>query len=111
MTSPAETRLIEALERVDRDGDVGPADAHDPMTMALRHRALQSDLIRWDDDRARYVLTGTGRGRIAARGRAQASIVPFRRRDAGLTGKPTSATPGDPTSGPDSGSSRRTRSS
>jgi hypothetical protein len=37
------------------------------MTMALRERALQEDLMRWDDNRGPYALTGTGRRRINSR--------------------------------------------
>lgn len=35
--------------------------------MVLRQKALQADLMRWDDSRGRYVLTGTGRRQISAR--------------------------------------------
>jgi len=31
------------------------------MTAVLRQRAVQADLMRWDDSRGHYVLTGTGR--------------------------------------------------
>jgi hypothetical protein len=72
--------LIEALAKVDDFGDIAPAHVQDPMTMVLRQRALLADLMRWDDARGRYVLTGTGRGRLTARHRAQSSVVPFGRR-------------------------------
>lgn len=81
MLESQEQSLIEALKKVDAMGDVAPAHVQDPMTMVLRQRAIQDDLMRWDDSRGRYVLTGTGRSRIAARNRAPASIVRFRRRE------------------------------
>ena len=43
-------RLIEALRKVDTHGDVAPAHVQDPMTMVLRRRAIQADLMRWDDN-------------------------------------------------------------
>ncbi len=76
-----EIRLIEALRQVDTFGDVAPAHVQDPMTMVLRQTALQADLIRWDDRRVRYVLTGTGRQRITARSRPGGQVVAFRRRE------------------------------
>ena len=71
MIDALEKRLIEALKRVDAqgEGDVAPAHVHDPMTMVLRENAIQANLMRWDDARGRYVLTGTGRRRIIARAR------------------------------------------
>jgi hypothetical protein len=81
MNDAQEKFLIEALQKVDALGDVAPAHVQDPMTMVLRQRAIQDDLMRWDDSRGRYVLTGTGRSRIAARNRAPAAVVRFRRRD------------------------------
>ncbi len=81
MHETQENFLIEALKKVDALGDVAPAHVQDPMTMVLRQRAIQDDLMRWDDMRGRYVLTGTGRSRIAARTRGPASVVRFRRRD------------------------------
>jgi len=44
-------------------------------------RTIQADLMRWDDARGRHVLTGTGRRRITARGRAPGTILAFRKRD------------------------------
>ncbi len=67
-----ETKLVEALKAVEKHGDVSPAHVHDPMSMVLRQTAVQGDLMRWDDDRGRYVLTGTGRSRIRARERGKA---------------------------------------
>ena len=61
MTDAQEERLIEALTKVDVHGDVARTHAQDPMTAVLRQRAVQADLMRWDDSRGRYVLTGTGR--------------------------------------------------
>ena len=80
MNDPLEKRLIEALESVEERGDVAPAHVHDPMTVLLRENAIQSHLMRWDDARGRYVLTGTGRRRIAAGSRAPGAVVSFRRR-------------------------------
>ena len=82
MSNGPEKRLIEALRNVDAHGDVAPPDVHDPMTMLLRENAIQAHLMRWDDVRDRYVLTGTGRRRISARGRASGTIVSFRKREA-----------------------------
>lgn len=72
--------LIEALANVDNFGDIAPAHVQDPMTMVLRQRALLADLMRWDDYRGHYVLTGTGRRRLTARHLTQSSVVPFRSR-------------------------------
>ena len=80
MNHTLEKRLIKALESVEEHGDVAPARVHDPMTMLLRENAIQAHLMRWDDFRGRYVLTGTGRRRIAAGGRAPGMVVSFRRR-------------------------------
>lgn len=81
MTDSQETTLIEALKKVDAHGDIAPPHVQDPMTMALRQRAIAADLMRWDDSRGRYVLTGTGRSRISARNRAPGAVLRFRRRD------------------------------
>jgi hypothetical protein len=81
MINDPEKRLIEALKNVDAHGDVAPPHVHDPMTMVLRGNAIQANLMRWDDVRGRYVLTGTGRRRISARGRAPGTILSFRKRD------------------------------
>jgi hypothetical protein len=80
MTDPLEKRLIEALTKVDVHGDVAPAHVQDPMTMVLRERAIQADLMRWDDSRGHYVLTGTGRSRLSARSRAPGVVVRFEKR-------------------------------
>ena len=92
MTNAQEKRLIEALRKVDAHGDVAPAHVQDPMTMVLRQRAIQADLMRWDDSRGHYVLTGTGRSRISARSRAPGAVVRFGRETtettARRTGKP-----------------------
>ena len=61
MTDVQEAKLIEALQQVDALGDVAPPGVHDPMTMVLRQLAVAGDLMRWDDSRGYYVLTGTGR--------------------------------------------------
>jgi hypothetical protein len=91
MIDALEKRLIEALKRVEAHGDVAPAHVHDPMTMLLRENAIQAHLMRWDDDRDGYVLTGTGRRRIRARNRVPGTVVSFRKRSVdsgGLHGKP-----------------------
>jgi hypothetical protein len=80
MRDSLETRLIEALKCVDAHGDVAPFHVHDPMTMLLRENAIQAHLVRWDDLRGRFVLTGTGRRRITAGSRAPGTVVSFRRR-------------------------------
>src|SRR5271165_1759467 len=74
MIDALEKRMIEALKSVDAHGDVAPAHVHDPMTMLLRENAIQASLMRWDDAQGRYVLTGTGRRRIA---RAPGTVVSF----------------------------------
>jgi hypothetical protein len=80
MMDAHEKRLIEALKKVDRHGDIAPAHVHDPMTMVLRQRALQAVLMRWDDNRGHYVLTGAGRSRITARSRGQGAVLSFKKR-------------------------------
>ena len=79
MNDALEKRLVEALKRVDAHGDVAPAHVNDPMTIVLREKAVQANLVRWDDDRGRYVLTGTGRRRITAGSRAPGTVLAFRR--------------------------------
>ena len=88
MIDSPEKRLIEALTKVDAHGDVAPAHVQDPMTMVLRQRAIQADLMRWDDSRGHYVLTGTGRSRISARSRAPGVVVRFKKRDGEQTVAP-----------------------
>jgi hypothetical protein len=80
MIDALEKRLIEALKSVDAHGDVAPAHVHDPMTMLLRENAIQANLMRWDDVRGRYVLTGTGRRRTVEGSRAPGTVVSFRKR-------------------------------
>jgi hypothetical protein len=60
MTDIPEIRLIEALKKVDAHGDVAPPHVQDPTTMVIRQLAVQNDLMRWDDNRGRFVLTSTG---------------------------------------------------
>ena len=79
MNDALEKRLIEALKSVDAHGDVAPAHVHDPMTMLLRENAVQANLVRWSEDRGRYVLTGTGRRRISAGSRVPGTVLSFRR--------------------------------
>jgi hypothetical protein len=81
MTDDQEKRLIEALRKVDAHGDVAPAHVQDPMTMVLRKRAIQADLMRWDDSRGHFVLTGTGRSRISARSRVPGAVGRFKTRN------------------------------
>jgi hypothetical protein len=81
MINAPEDRLIAALKNVDAHGDVAPPHVNDPMTMVLRENAIQGNLMRWDDDRYRYVLTGTGRRRITTRGRGSAAVLTFRKGD------------------------------
>ena len=81
MINGPEKKLIEALKNVDPHGDVAPPHVHDPMTMVLRENAIQTNLMRWDDVRDRYVLTGAGRRRISARGHAPSTILSLRKRD------------------------------
>ncbi len=71
--------LDTALERVERDG---VPLAMDPATVALRSRLVREHLVRFDDERGSYVLTQTGRQRLALR-RTPApppgTVTPFRR--------------------------------
>ena len=85
MTDAQEERLIKALTKVDVHGDVARAHAQDPMTAVLRQRAIQADLMRWDDSRGHYVLTGTGRSRISARSRAPGVVIQFKKRNGRAT--------------------------
>ncbi len=77
MVEKPEILLIEALKQVDAFGDIAPPQVHDPMTTVLRQNALIRNLIRWDDDRGRFVLTGTGRSRIASRNRPSGTVLRF----------------------------------
>jgi hypothetical protein len=81
MTDAQKERLIEALTKVDVHGDLARTHAQDPMTAVLRQRAIQADLMRWDDSRGHYVLTGTGRNRISVRSRAPGVVVRFKKRN------------------------------
>ena len=81
MEAKPESLLIEALKKVDAFGDIAPPQAHDPMTNVLRQNAILGNLIRWDHERGRYVLTGTGRSRITARHRPTATLLRFNERD------------------------------
>jgi len=83
-----EKRLVEALKSVDAHGDVAPAHFHDPMTMLLRENVVRNNLVRWDDVRGRYVLTGTGRRRISQGNRAPGAVVSFRNRGVVSSGVP-----------------------
>jgi hypothetical protein len=81
MTDTPKKRLIEALRKVDMHVDVAPCHVQDPMTMVLRQKALQANLMRWDNSRGRYVLTGTGRRRISTRSHVPGVVIPFKMRD------------------------------
>lgn len=81
MTDAHEAKLVEALRKVDVHGDIAPAHVQDPMTMVLRQVAIQADLMRWDDNRGHYVLTGTGRARITQRNRAPGAVLRFKKRE------------------------------
>jgi hypothetical protein len=82
MADAQEKRLIEALRKVDAHDDVAPAHVQDPMTMVLRQRAVQADLMR------HYVLTGTGRSRISAPRRVPGAVVRFKTRNDRDDGSP-----------------------
>jgi hypothetical protein len=75
-----EKRLVAALKSVDAHGDVAPAHVHDPMTMLLRENVVRDNLVRWDEVRGRYVLTGTGRRRIIQGSCALGAVISFRNR-------------------------------
>jgi hypothetical protein len=47
MTEKLEAQIIEAFKKADVFGDIAPDHGRDPMTMILRERALQDDLMRW----------------------------------------------------------------
>jgi hypothetical protein len=81
MTDSFGDKLVEALKKLDTFGDVAPAHVQDPTTMIIRQIAVQDDLMRWDSDRGHYVLTSTGRRRIAGRTPHSASVLRFRKRD------------------------------
>jgi hypothetical protein len=81
MTDSFGDKLVEALKKLDTFGDVAPAHVQDPTTMIIRQIAVQDDLMRWDADRGHYVLTLTGRRRIAARNPHPGSVLRFRKRD------------------------------
>jgi len=81
MIDTQKKRLIEALRKVETHGDVAPRHVQDPMTMVLRQKAVQADLMRWDDSWGRYVLTRTGRSRISARSRDPGAIIRFKTRN------------------------------
>ncbi len=71
-----------------------PLTSNDPMTMLLRENAIQANLMRWDDTRNRYVLTGTGRRQISARPLAPGMVLSFGKRDV-VRNRPTRGKSGD----------------
>jgi hypothetical protein len=81
MTDSFGNKLVEALKNLDTFGDIAPAHVQDPTTMIIRQIAVQDDLMRWDSDRGRYVLTLTGRRRIAGRVHHSGAVLRFRKRD------------------------------
>ena len=81
MTDSFGDKLVEALKKLDEFGDVAPAHVQDPTTMIIRQIAVQDDLMRWANDCGHYVLTLTGRRRIAARTNPSAAVLRFRKRD------------------------------
>lgn len=81
MTQSFGEKLVEALKKLDTFGDIAPAHVQDPTTMIIRQIAVQDDLMRWDSERGHYVLTLTGRRRIAGRSAQPGSVVRFRKRD------------------------------
>ena len=81
MIDAPESKLIEALKRVDAHGDVAPYEVHDPMTMLMRENAVQANLVRWDDAQECYVLTSEGHRRINARSRIRYAVLPFKKRN------------------------------
>ncbi|SEB58061.1 hypothetical protein SAMN05443249_0564 [Beijerinckia sp. 28-YEA-48] len=81
MTNLPELKLIEALKQVDAHGDVAPPHVQDPTTMVIRQLAVQADLMRWDGDRGRFVLTSTGRSRISKRASSTGTVLRFRSRE------------------------------
>ncbi len=83
MIDALEKRMLEALKSVETHGDVAHAHVHDPMTTSLREKAIQAHLMRWDDARDRYILTGTGRRRLSPRSRTPGTVVSFRKRGVG----------------------------
>ena len=58
--------FIDALEHLDRVGHV-PGRADVPATFALLERAKREHAVSWDEERNRYVLTGTGRQKVLSR--------------------------------------------
>lgn len=81
MSNLPELKLIEALKQVDAHGDVAPPHVQDPTTMVIRQLAVQNDLMRWDGDRGRFVLTSTGRSRISKRAPVTGTVLRFRARE------------------------------
>jgi hypothetical protein len=82
MIDGAEKKLVEALLHVDAHGDVAPYHVHDPMTMLMRDRAVQANLVRWDDEQECYVLTSAGQQRISMRSPPTAEVLPFTKNNA-----------------------------
>jgi hypothetical protein len=81
MTQSFGDKLVEALKKLDTFGDVAPAHVQDPTTMIIRQIAVQDNLMRWDSERGHYVLTLTGRRRIAGRNAQPGAVVRFGKRD------------------------------
>ena len=49
-------------------------------SVCITNALLDTSLMRWDDVRGRYVLTGTGRRRIVEGSRAPGTVVSFGKR-------------------------------
>lgn len=70
--------FLAALRNVDQHGDVAPPAASEtPSNVAARHRAFLENLIAWDEARGRFILTATGRSRLASVARPSASVTPL----------------------------------
>ena len=63
----SEDPVIRALEHVERHGDVAPGRRQDPATVTMRARIQRENLAAYDHEWGRFVLTSTGRQRIARR--------------------------------------------
>lgn len=73
-----EKRLIEALEAIDRTGSVA-ADTS-PASGIMRETLQVRDLARYDHDRDRWIVTGTGRALLTRRRRGTGTVLEFRPR-------------------------------
>lgn len=78
-----EAALLEAIDSVDRHGDVASRDSHDPRVAAIRGEMTMKHMIAWDGVGGRYYVTSTGRDfQKRARGTkepARGQVVAFRK--------------------------------